>query len=117
MYFSDAQHGGKRPALQEAKKFRDEVEATNPKYTLAELSRRPSTRNKSGTVGVRLHQQKDSRGTYEYHYWYWVAQWTDGRGNRKTKSFSVHQHGDDEAYRLAREARQKGIEKAQRKST
>lgn len=113
-YFSDSQYGGKRGALQEAKTFRDAIELQEPKYTTIERSERPSKRNRSGIVGVRLHKQKDSRGTYEYHYWYWVAQWTDGKGKRRTKSFSIHQHGDNEAYRLACKARQNGIKKAQR---
>jgi hypothetical protein len=115
MYFADAKHGGKRAALQEAKKFRDQVENDEPKYTTSELSERPSKRNNSGIVGVRLHKQKDSRGKYEYHYWYWVAQWTDSKRKRRTKSFSVHQHGDNEAYRLACEARQNGLKKSQKR--
>lgn len=113
-FFSDNGYGGKRAALHAAKEFRDDLEAELRKYTTRELSFRPSARNQSGIVGVRLHQQKDMRGEFEYHYWYWVAQWTDGRGRRKTRSFSVHQHGDEEAYRLACDARRKGVSQANR---
>lgn len=113
-YFSDDGYGGKRAALQAAKEFRDDLEAGLHKFTTRELSCRPSVRNQSGVVGVRLHQQKDMRGEFEYYYWYWVAQWTDGRGRRKTRSFSVHQHGDEEAYRLACDARRKGVAQANR---
>ena len=113
-FFSDNGFGGKRGALAAAKKFRDELEARQRKYTVKELAQNPSKRNKSGVVGVRLHQQKDVRGDYEYQYWYWVAQWTDGHGRRRTKSFSVHQHGDEEAYRLACEARRRGVAQANR---
>ena len=101
-------------ALQQAKKLRDDIEAKTKKYTVAEMSARPSKRNKSGVVGVRLHKQIDRKGEFEYHYWYWVAQWTDGHGKRRTKSFSVHQHGEDEAYRLACEARETGVNSAKR---
>ncbi len=113
-FFSDVAHGGKRSALQWAKQYRDELEEVTEKYSVEELAETPSTRNLSGVVGVRLHHQKDRRGEFEYYYWYWVAQWTDGHGKRKTKSFSVHQHGDDEAYRMACEAREKGVRQAKR---
>ncbi len=113
-FFSDSVYGGKRNALNAAKEFRDQLERQSRKYTVKELADQPSTRNRSGVVGVRLHQQQDTRGDYEYHYWYWIAQWTDGHGRRKSKSFSVHQYGDEEAYRLAVEARKKGVQQANR---
>ena len=113
-FFSDNGFGGKRGALQAAKTFRDELEAKSRKYTVKELSQNPSTRNRSGVVGVRLHHQKDVRGDFVYHYWYWVAQWTDGHGRRKTRSFSCHTYGDEEAFRLASEARRKGVQHAKR---
>lgn len=113
-FFSDNGYGGKRAALAEAKEFRDELEKKHKRYTVEELAQTPSQRNKSGVVGVRLHQQIDERGDYEYHYWYWVAQWTDKRGRRRTRSFSIHQYGDDEAYRLACEARKEGVKTADR---
>ena len=113
-FFSDRNHGGKRAALTAAKAFRDELEQAHKKYSVEELAQSPSRRNRSGVVGVRLHLQKDVRGDYEYHYWYWVAQWTDGHGRRKTKSFSCHTYGDEEAFRLAVEAREKGVRQARR---
>ena len=113
-FFSDFAYEGKRAALQAAKEFRDQLEQQYRKYTVKELSAQPSIRNRSGVVGVRLHHQKDRRGDFEYQYWYWVAQWTDGRGRRRTRSFSVHQHGEDEAFRLACEARRKGVGLAKR---
>lgn len=113
-FFSDNKFGGKRAALVAAKEFRDQLEESSRKYSVKELSLRPSVRNKSGVVGVRLHEQIDLRGDFEYHYWYWIAQWTDRLGRRKTKSFSVHTHGDEEAFRLAVEARRKGVNQAKR---
>ena len=113
-FFADAAWGGNRAALQAAKEFRDELEAESEKLTTEERSESPSTRNKSGVVGVRLHRQKDVRGKYEYQYWYWVAQWIDGRGRRRTRSFSIHTHGDDKAYRMACKARREGVASAHR---
>lgn len=113
-FFGDAAYGGNRAALTEAKEFRDELEKSSDKLSTEERSESPSVRNKSGVVGVRLHRQKDVRGKYEYQYWYWVAQWIDGRGRRKTRSFSIHTHGDEKAYRLACKARREGVASAHR---
>lgn len=113
-FFSDRIYGGRRKALAAAREFRDHLEETMKGYTVRELSRQPSRRNRSGVVGVRLHKQVDVRGAFEYHYWYWVAQWTDAKGRRRTRSFSVHNYGDEEAFRLAREARQQGLAEAEK---
>lgn len=113
-YFADAIYGGKLAALREAKVFRDELEATQEKMTVAEKSQSVSQRNRSGIVGVRYHQQKDRRGDYEYFYGVWIAQWTDGHGRRRTRSFSVEKYGNEEAYRLACEAREAGVASAKR---
>ena len=108
-YFADTKFGGKILALREAKKFRDELEKKMRPYTVSELAKNPSVRNTSGTVGVRISERKDVRGDYEYTYYFWVAQWTDGKGRRKTRSFSIDKYGYDKAYQLAIKARKKGI--------
>ena len=113
-FFSDSIFGGKLAALRAAKEFRDELEQEADKMTVEERSLRPSARNSSGVVGVRLHEQVDRRGAFEYHSWSWVAQWTDGHGRRRTKSFAVEKFGDVEAFRLAWQARKNGVEKAGR---
>jgi hypothetical protein len=112
--FSDSIYGGKLAALRAAKEYRDNIDAQSRKMTVADKSLTPSDRNRSGIVGVRQHQQIDRRGDYEYHYWYWVAQWTDGHGRRRTKSFAVEKWGDAEAFRLAWAAREEGVRKAKR---
>ena len=113
-FFSDSIHGGKLAALRAAKEFRDEIELEVQRMSVVEKSLSPSTRNRSGIVGVRLHQQVDRRGEFEYHSWSWVAQWTDGHGRRRTKSFAVEKFGDVEAFRLAWRARKEGVRKAGR---
>ena len=113
-FFSDSIHGGKLAALRAAKEFRDELEFEAQRMSVVEKSLSPSKRNRSGIVGVRLHQQVDRRGEFEYHSWSWMAQWTDGRGRRKSKSFAVEKYGDVEAFRLAWQARKEGVRKAGR---
>jgi hypothetical protein len=113
-FFSDSIYQGRRNSLAAAKEFRNQIETEQRDFTVKELANFPSARNQSGVVGVRLHREIKTRGEYEYHYWFWVAQWIDGRGKRKTRSFSVHYYGDEEAYRLAVAARRKGVAQANR---
>lgn len=113
-FFNDQTFGGNRQAMIAAKQFRDELEKNSRAYTVKELAQRPSVRNSSGTVGVRKHQQIDQRGDTPYVYDYWVAQWIDGLGHRKTRMFSVRKYGNREAKRLAMSARRQGVRKAKR---
>jgi hypothetical protein len=113
-YFSDSISGGKNAALRAAKQFRDQIENSFGRMSTEERAEQPSARNQSGVVGVQLKQHKRQHGDYEYTYLYWVAQWTDGRGQRKTRAFSVNKFGDAEAFRLAWEAREEGVHRARR---
>jgi hypothetical protein len=113
-FFNDVRYGGNRQALQAAKTFRDELEQGRKPYTVRELAQRPSIRNASGTVGIRRHQQVDTRGESQYRYEYWVAQWIDGLGHRKTRMFSIRKYGNREAKKMALAARRQGVRKAKR---
>lgn len=113
-FFADNTHGGKRMALQAAKHFRDQMETELRPLSIREMARNPSIRNRSGTVGVRRSVKTDVRGEYEFTYAFWVAQWTDGKGKRRTRSFSVDRYGEDEAYRMAVKARNDGVAQAKR---
>jgi hypothetical protein len=113
-FFSDKLYGGNRRALSAAKYYRDQLEASSRTYSVKELSRRPSARNRSGVVGVRLHKQIDYRGEYQYHYWYWIASWIDGLGRRRSRSYSIHRHGEEKAFEMACAARRKGVNQAKR---
>ncbi len=111
-FFSDTAFGGKRAALQAAKLFRDELDQTVRPFTVRERAKNPSKRNRSGIVGLRLERRIERRGEYEFRYTFWIAQWTDGKGNRKTRAFSVDRHGPREAYRKALHARRQGLRRA-----
>ncbi len=113
-FFADNLLHGKRGALQAAKEFRDQMELEMRPYSVKELAKSPSVRNRSGVVGVRRSVQKDVRGDYEFTYFFWVAQWIDGKGRRRTRSFSVDRYGEDEAFRLALQARNHGVNQAGR---
>ena len=113
-FFADAAYGGKRGALQAAKEYREAIDEQHEHYTTVELSKNASIRNTSGIVGVRRVEQIDERGDYQYTYYYWVAQWIDGHGKRKTRSFSVSRYGEKRAYKMAMDARKEGVAKANR---
>lgn len=115
-FFADNKFGGRNKALAAAKKFRDETEKKLPKYTVYELSKKPSKRNKSGIVGVRRHEQTDVRGDWGYTYTFWVAQWTDELGRRRTKSFSINHYGEEEAFKMAVKARKQGMAERKKKT-
>ncbi len=89
--------GGERKALAQARKWRKEKlreiqsspEAANP-------LKRMQSNNKSGIVGVR-------RGRTAWSAT-WSATWTEN-GTQFHRSFSIEKFGEDEAFRLACQAR------------
>jgi hypothetical protein len=113
-FFADASWGGNRLALRAAKVYRDEIELTLPPLSVRERAQNPSKRNRSGIVGLRLERRVEQRDGYEYRYTFWIAQWTDGKGRRRTRAFSVDRHGAREAYRRALHARRQGLRRASR---
>ena len=113
-FFSDNQWGGNRGALNQAKKYRDELESQLKPFTTKKLAETPSARNTSGVVGVRRTWQSFVNNGYEFTYEFWVAQWIDGLGRRKTRSFSVSKYGEEGAYEMALAARRKGVNLAKR---
>ncbi|MEM9586078.1 MAG: AP2/ERF family transcription factor [Planctomycetota bacterium] len=108
-FFSDSTYGGKRKAQDAARAFRDKLEKSMKSYSAKELAKKERSNNTSGTVGVRLVEETDYRWASEPTYRYWVAQWSPAKGVRRTKRFSVEKYGEDEAYRLAVNARRKGV--------
>lgn len=113
-FFGDARFGGKRMALQAAKQYRDRVEAESRPWTTAERAQVRRARNQSGIVGVQRVRRAAQRQGKEVRYGYWIAQWTDGKGNRKTRSFSVRLWGEEEARQQAIAARKDGLRRASR---
>jgi len=108
-FFSDTEYGGKRKSLVAARKFRDELEAKLKGYSSKHLSNQLRANNTSGVPGVRYVEEVDPRWESKPCYGYWIAQWSPEKGVRKTKRFSVEKYGDEEAFRLAVQARKRGV--------
>lgn len=104
--FSDSRFGGKKPALAAAQAWRDEIEHQHPKLTKKQRAGALSKRNTSGKAGVfrKFHLIQRVDGS-EHVVFYWQARTPNGVKPCRTRTFSVEKHGEQEAYRMAVEAR------------
>ncbi|MGB7347998.1 MAG: AP2/ERF family transcription factor [Pirellulaceae bacterium] len=107
-YFADVDYG-KRNALKEAKAYRDELESKMKGYSAKQLAKKERADNTSGYPGVRMAEEADPRWPSNPVYKYWIAQWSPKKGVRKTRRFSVDKYGEKEAFRLAVQARKRGV--------
>lgn len=103
-YFADRRHGGLEESLSAAKKWRDELLGNFADDDRARVCSK-SSRNSSGVVGV---SKVTISGTNGVTYYFWQATWSPAPGQRRSIRFSVKKHGDQEAFRLAVEARRSG---------
>lgn len=96
-FFADRQNGGKRKALEAARKHLQKLlKAMPPERRIGLMT----VRNSSGRVGVSR-TKSASRG---HVYTYWQASWSDG-DERKSVKFSINKYGEEKAKRLAISAR------------
>lgn len=99
LYFSDSKWGSLKKALKAAMAYRDEV---LPLYDLIPFSYRgnlSNARNNTGHIGVSREKNEA--------YTAYTAQWTNPDGTHGHKYFSIAKYGEEEAFRLAKEARAK----------
>lgn len=97
--FYDLACGGAKESKAQAIAWRDEQLAIIPALTLVDFHAQRRSNNVSGVPGVHFHK------TARQPLGFWQAKIKAGGGNSTTKSFSVRQYGDDEARRLAVDAR------------
>ncbi len=107
-FFSDQSWGGAEGALEKARQFRDRVLARLDRRDSGRVRRHaaPAARNRSGVVGVARVVNLGSNGI---EYAFWQASWTPESGSRRRVRFSVLRHGEDEAFRLACDARRRAL--------
>lgn len=105
-YFLDHAHGGTEGALAAAQAWRDEIEAKNPRTTKRQLASLVRKHNTTGASGVyrRIVRRKSKDGRIRT-YAVWQAQTPLSVVPYRTRSFSVIKFGEQEAKRLAIEAR------------
>jgi AP2 domain len=96
-------------ALVAALAYRDAVLAKAEPMSRVEYSRIVRKSNRSGIPGVCRITIRSRAGTAEYPYW--LAFWPDPEVARKSKraKFSIFEHGEEQAKRLAIRARKAGL--------
>jgi AP2 domain len=108
-FFADKANGGKRAALRAAKQHEAEL-LKQAEAKSGKRRQKVSARNRSGIVGV-------SRGVWEEggrEAAYWQAAWVGGRGERRSKKYSVNKYGEERAKRLAIKARREAVRERER---
>ncbi|MDX2128077.1 MAG: AP2/ERF family transcription factor [Chloroherpetonaceae bacterium] len=109
--FSDRKLGGKDASLQKAIQFRDEMLGQLDHIAGIQIPRfrflKENKRNKSGYTGV-LKLSRTQYGILREDY---VAQWHEERYKLRRKYFSIAKFGEEEAFRLAKEYREKMMKK------
>ena len=104
--FYEPMYGGSRNARAAAIAWRDEQLAQATALTVVEFCQTKRSNNTSGVPGVHfLKSLRQPEG-------FWQAKLTVGGGKYKSKSFSVLQHGNEEAYQMAATARAEMLENA-----
>ena len=98
-FFQDARHGGTEEALRAAQAHDAALIAGRG----PSRERRPGRRNTSGVTGVS--RGIDGRSGLPF----WLATWMDGTGRQRRAHFAVNRYGEEEARRLAIEARLAGL--------
>ena len=110
-FFSDSAHGGRSRALDEARKVRDKMEKKLKPWTRRDLAEKITARNTSGHRGIRLRKTNIKVGEKVYSYDHVEASWSPEPGKVVKKSFSVEKLGQEKAWQMAIECRQKAIAK------
>jgi hypothetical protein len=97
-YFADNKYGGSDEAHEAAKEFLSKGEAARAEVLCLQRRLHPRRNTSSGLVGVaRVVRQSGSAS--------WIAYWLDDANSRKYKRFSVAKYGEEEAMRLAIDAK------------
>lgn len=103
--FSDSIYGSKELALKAATDYLRELREAFPPMNRQEYCQINRNNNKAGIVGV----YKSSTTSRGHRYDAWVASWSPQKGVHKQKSYAINKYGEDEAKRLAIEARKAGL--------
>ena len=84
----------------------EEIRRVFPVLTRATFAQVERRKSPSGMVGVRRIVSIVKDHPYEF----WIAVWSDHRGNRRMRSFSINKYGEKAAKQLATKARREGLE-------
>ena len=106
-FYKDSDYKSKDTALRSARRFYNQLCKENPKSTRQDHAQRKTART-GEIVGVRRLLKVDKRwggNIYEV----WEAKWSQEKYQRRVKTFSIEKYGEEQAKRLAIEARRQGL--------
>jgi hypothetical protein len=104
-YFPFKSYPSEAAALAEAKKCWSEIREAFPRMSRQQSCEVIRRKPPSGIVGVGRIIQNVKGHDYEF----WRATFTDRRGNRKVRVFSVNKYGEDEAKKRALKTRKDAV--------
>lgn len=108
-FFKDSDHKNEDVALKAARKFYNQLCKEHPEMTPQEHAERKTART-GEIIGVRRLLKVDKRwGGNNYEVW--EAKWSHKKYQRRVKTFSIEKYGEEEAKRLAIDARLQGLAK------
>ncbi len=106
-FFKDSDFASKDAAFEAAQTFYNQLAAEHPKATPQEHAERKTART-GEIIGVRRLLKIDERWNGSI-YEVWEAKWSHGKKRQRVKTFSIEKYGEQEAKRLAIEARLEGL--------
>ena len=98
-YFHDANTEAK--ALERAKAAWTEIRERIPVITRQQNAQIERRKSLTGIVGVR----RLTKTTKGHPYDFWIAVWSDSRGQQRSKTYSINKYGEQDAKKLAIQAR------------
>lgn len=103
--FAISKYDSYQAAFEAAKQWADDARRILPPMSRKEFRQIKRKNNTSGYPGVE--RKVESKDGIDYPYW--EAVWVDNEGKRRHRSFYIKQRGEEEAQRLAIEARENAI--------
>ncbi len=106
-FFKDSDYVSKDAALRASRRCYRQLLDEHPKLTRQEHAQRKTART-GEIIGVRRLLKVDKRwGGNAYEVW--EARWSHKKYQRRIRTFGIEKYGEEEARRLAIEARQQGL--------
>jgi hypothetical protein len=103
-FFKDVDYASTDSALRAARRFYRRLVSEHPKMSRQENAERTTART-GEIIGVRRLLKQRHGKTYEV----WETRWSPKKYQRRVKNFGVEKYGEEEAKRLAIEARLQGL--------
>ncbi len=109
-FFKDSDYANEEAALESARKHRRRLLRENPQMSRLENAERQTAKT-GEIIGVR----RLVKSRFGSEHAVWEARWSPKKYERRVRTFGVEKYGEEEAKRLAIEARLYGLAKMSKK--